>query len=164
MTQTNNLPEGVNETNGGKDQNEETVSNVAELTTTRNEAAQPSQDTEPLPSTVVTEEDLYNGTVDNYGVMYSKDGKRLLRGHQYLSSYTIKEGTLVICDEAFKFSRSLVNITLPESLLAIGKMAFSICVNLEEVNFPEGLMVIGDRAFCGCTHLKNAFFPLNIKK
>lgn len=51
--------------------------------------------------TKLTDEDLYLSVTDEYGVIYSSDGKRLLKGNKDLSEYTVKEGTEVICDNAF---------------------------------------------------------------
>ena len=49
-------------------------------------------------STVVTEEDLANAWVDEFGVMYSSDRKRLLRAPRNICEYSVREGTKVICD------------------------------------------------------------------
>ena len=41
-------------------------------------------------NTKVTEEDMATGIKDEYGVLYSPDGKRLLKGNKEITSYTIK--------------------------------------------------------------------------
>ena len=51
-------------------------------------------------STDVTDEDLVEAIEDEYGVKYSKDGKRLLKGVD-IKEYRVREGTEVICNEAF---------------------------------------------------------------
>ena len=47
-------------------------------------------------NTKVTDEEIANGINDEYGCIYSPDGKRLLEGNKEITSYTIKEGTEVI--------------------------------------------------------------------
>ena len=40
--------------------------------------------------------------MDEYGVKYSKDGQKLLKApKEFYGSYTIKQGTKVVCDNAF---------------------------------------------------------------
>ena len=75
-------------------------------------------------STEVTKEELKNAIIDEYGVKYSKDGRKLLNCPTELSgSYTIKEGTKVICDLAFGGS-NLSSIVIPNSVTCIGDSAF----------------------------------------
>jgi hypothetical protein len=53
--------------------------------------------------TVCTEKDILNGVKDEYGVVYSKDGKRLLTceiTHVFFE-YQIRPNTEIICDSAF---------------------------------------------------------------
>ena len=45
-------------------------------------------------NTKVTDEEIANGIKDEYGVLYSPDGKRLLKGNR-VYEYTVKEGTEV---------------------------------------------------------------------
>jgi hypothetical protein len=53
----------------------------------------------------VTEEDIENSIKDEFGGIYSDDGKRFLKfkddDDAKLKEYSIKEGTVYICDEAF---------------------------------------------------------------
>lgn len=79
-------------------------------------------------NTEVTEEEIENGIEDEFGVTYSKDGRRLLKATGKLSShYMIKEGTKVICNEAFSWRSSPTSINIPDSVTSIGKSAFSWC-------------------------------------
>ena len=49
-------------------------------------------------STDVTDEDLVEAIEDEYGVKYSKDGKRLLKAYSKLNGeYHIRKGTICIC-------------------------------------------------------------------
>ena len=99
---------------------------------------------EEVLSTKVTDEDLAEGVKDEYGVLYSKDGKRLLKGNKTLTEYTVRKGTRVICDGAsgaicaFLGCSSLTSITLPSSLQSIGYWAFEYCNSLTSLYIPAG--------------------------
>ena len=82
-------------------------------------------------STKVTDQDRDEGVLDKWGVLYSKDGLRLLEGNKSLTVYTVREGTRVICDNAF-----------------------SLCTSLKTLNLPAGLTSIGANPFRGCDKLK----------
>ena len=75
-------------------------------------------------NTKVTKEDIANGVKDEYGVLYSPDGKRLLKGNKDIKSYTITEGTELICDQAFYRCKSLKSIVIPESVTKIGDRTY----------------------------------------
>ena len=116
-------------------------------------------------STVVTEEDLTNAWTDEYGVKYSIDRKRLLRVNETLTSYSIKEGTKVICDESFSYNfgnRYIKNINIPNTVVRIGYAAFRDCVFLTNINVPDSVEVIGERAFSGCESLSEIFLPNSV--
>ena len=68
---------------------------------------------EEVLSTKVTDEDRAEGVRDEFGVLYSKDGKRLLEGNVELKEYTVRKGTRVICDSAFWNCSSLTSLTYP---------------------------------------------------
>ena len=76
-------------------------------------------------STEVTEEDKKDAWTDEFGVQYSKDGKKLLRCTNYdLTNYTIRLGTRSIGDSAFKGCSSLHSVTIPDSVARSGDSAF----------------------------------------
>ena len=80
-------------------------------------------------STKVTDEDLKNAVIDEYGVKYSRDGKKILSAqHCSFRSYKIKRGTKVICNKAFFGCKFLTIIDIPDSVTYIGANAFSICI------------------------------------
>lgn len=80
-------------------------------------------------STKVTDEDLKNAVIDEYGVKYSRDGKKILSAqHCSFRSYKIKRGTKVICNKAFFGCKFLTIIDIPDSVTYIGANAFSITV------------------------------------
>ena len=110
--------------------------------------------TEPV-NTEVTEEDLAGAWVDEYGVTYSKDRTRLLKGDSTLDSYTILAGTKVICDRAFGWCTSLKEINIPNSVTNIGEAAFNSCYFLEEINIPNSVTNIGGNPFLNCSALKS---------
>ena len=100
--------------------------------------------------TKVTEQDLAEAIVDEYGAKYSKDGKRLLKGPCYASLYNIKKGTEIIGNYAFHGCARLTSITIPPSVTAIGDSAFYWCYSLTTINIPPSVTAIGDSAFYCC--------------
>ena len=84
-------------------------------------------------STEVMQKELKEGVKDEYGVTYSKDGLRLLKGNSELTTYTVRKGTRVICDEAFSSCYDLTSITLPQGVKSIGHNPFANCKNLSSV-------------------------------
>ena len=90
---------------------------------------------EPI-STIATKED--GKWIDKRGVKYSTDRKKLIRAPERLSGdYRILDGTVVICDKAFRWCEILLGITLPSSVTSIGKWIFNGCWNLKEINVAE---------------------------
>ena len=116
-------------------------------------------------STEVTEKDIKNGIQDEFGVMYSKDGERLLKATQNLSGhYMIKEGTKVICNNAFCWCRSLTSINIPDSVTSIGNEAFSWCESLTSIIIPKSVTSIGNEAFSWCESLTSINIPESVIK
>ena len=126
---------------------------------------------EEVLSTEVTDEDLAEGVEDEFGVIYSKDGKRLLEGNKTLTEYTVRKGTRVICDCAFEdygdfYSfrcSTLTSLTLPSSLQSIGNRAFSSCSSLTSLTLPSSLQSIGDSAFEDCSSLSSLTFSSTLQ-
>ena len=110
---------------------------------------------EEVLSTKVTDKDRAEGVEDEFGVIYSKDAKRLLWGNKTLTEYTVRKGTRVICDGAFGVCNSLTSLTLPSSLQSIGDSAFYGCNSLTSLTLPSSLQSIGDGAFTRCTSLRS---------
>ena len=82
-------------------------------------------------STEATEERISDGIKDEYGVIYSRDGKMLLKCENVdIICYEIKVGTKVICDTAFSFCKSLRQITIPNTVTNIGDNPFVGCRNI----------------------------------
>lgn len=137
--------------------------------------------------------EIVSATIDDYGVLYSQDGKKLLKysieegfdsagiyggsismfdeesefgsiKQQSLNQYKVKEGTEIICENAFYECESLQSITFPQSLKRIGDDAFYQCENLEYVGINEGLEEIGNNAFNGCVNLSSIVLPRSLKR
>jgi len=132
-------------------------------------------------STKATDEELREAFVDEWGVKYSKDGRKLLKAPQGLErTYSIRKGTKVVCDRAFGNWRflsnitdsvnsigdgafydcsSLTNIVIPDGVTSIGDWAFNGCSDLADIVIPDSVTSIGDEAFLGCSSLKSLVLP-----
>ena len=114
-------------------------------------------------STKATEEELKEAFVDEWGVKYSKDGRKLLKSPKVLiGAYSVKEGTRIICDRAFLGCRSLSEIVIPSSVTGIGDSAFSWCRSLSEIVIPSSVTGIGDSAFSWCRSLSEIVIPSSV--
>ena len=115
-------------------------------------------------STEVLDEELENAIMDEYGVKYSKDGQKLLKApKEFYGSYTIKQGTKVVCDNAFCGCYHLTDIKIPKSIKAIGFMSFRDCVSIRLLGLPASLINIGLAAFVGCENLMMIEIPSNVQ-
>ena len=118
---------------------------------------------EEVWSTEVTKEDLENAVKDKFGVLYSKDWKRLLRTPESLSGkYSIRKGVKVIGNVAFWGCKSLTNINIPNSVTTIGDSAFVGCESLTNINIPNSVPTIGEQTFLGCESLVNIKIPNSV--
>ena len=114
-------------------------------------------------STKATDEELKEAFVDEWGVKYSKDGRKLLKATQELKGcYSIKEGTKIICDGAFNWCSSLAEVVIPNSVTSIGDLAFGGCNFLSEIVIPSSVTSIGDSAFSDCYSLSEIVIPSSV--
>ena len=98
---------------------------------------------EEVWSTEVTKEDLENAVMDEFGVKYSKDWKRLLKAPMSLSGkYSIRKGVKVIGNLAFGDCKFLTNINIPNSVTTIGNSAFGGCRSLTSITIPSSVVTI----------------------
>ena len=103
----------------------------------------------PKQMTDVTDVDLTKAYIDEFGVIYSEDRSRLLNAQECnCKDYTIKEGTKVICDEAF-MGTLIMNIQIPNTITHIGNFAFAKCIKLQQIIIPESVICIGVNPFLG---------------
>ena len=110
-------------------------------------------------STKATEEERKEALVDEWGVKYSKDGRKLLKAPQNLDgTYSVKKGTKIICDMAFYDYSSLSSLVIPDSVIIIGFGAFEGCSSLRSLVIPDSVTSIGNEAFRGCN------FPNDLKQ
>ena len=99
-------------------------------------------------STKPTEEELKEAFVDEWGVKYSKDGRKLLRAPKVLiGAYSVKEGTRIICDLAFYFCDSPSEIVIPSSVTSIGDRAFCGCSSLKYISIPKSVICLNGNPF-----------------
>ena len=99
-------------------------------------------------STKATAEELREAFVDEWGVKYSKDGRKLLKAPYKLNgAYSINEGVRIICNWAFFNCRSLSSLVIPDSVASIGNKAFSVCTSLTSLVIPDGVVCINGNPF-----------------
>ncbi len=115
-------------------------------------------------STLVLQEDIDNAWIDEYGVIYSSDKKRLLKCDVTITKYHVRNGVLAIANNAFKNNSALECIILPDSLSEIGESAFEYCKNLKEINIPPRVSQIRRRAFLCCELLESIDLPSHISQ
>ncbi len=105
-------------------------------------------------STKVTDNELAAGIKDEFGVVYSVDGKRLLKcENDKIGQYKIKDGTKVICDWAFEWCEALQQIVIPNSITSIGKSAFYCCKSLQQIIIPHYVTHIDSNPFAYCKRI-----------
>ena len=111
-------------------------------------------------STEATDEELNEAITDEWGVKYSKDGRKLLKAPQNLDgTYSIRKGTKIVCDMAVSGCRLLNSLVIPDSVTSIGNSAFNECDSLRSVVIPDGVTSIGDNAFQFCSSLNDIIIP-----
>ena len=98
------------------------------------------------------------------GLLYSKDGKTLVRCPGSLTTITIPEDVTSIGTYAFEDCRSLTSVTIPSSVTSIGDWAFLYCKNLTEVTIPTSVTTIEESVFYGCEKLTSITIPEGVLK
>ena len=112
---------------------------------------------EKVLSTEATEEDFKYAIEDEYGVMYSRDGKKLLNASSLRDEeeYVVREGTEVICDCALQ-STGIRSVKLPSTIISIGSMAFADNNDLVSCNIPASVKYIAhNNPWGGCDYIMN---------
>lgn len=99
--------------------------------------------------TVATDEELNEAIIDEFGVKYRKDGRKLLEApHELDGSYSIRKGTKIICDMAFYDCKSLSSLVIPDSVIGIGYGAFEGCSSLRSLVIPDSVTNLNGNPFC----------------
>ena len=115
--------------------------------------------------TVATDEELNEAIIDEFGVKYRKDGRKLLEApHELDGSYSIRKGTKIICDMAFYDCKFLESLIIPDSVTYIGYYAFGGCKSLKSLVLPDSVTSIGAWAFSQCILLSCVVLPDNIAR
>ena len=114
-------------------------------------------------STETTEDELKEAFIDEWGVKYSKNGRKLLEAPKELrGGYSVKEGTLIICDKAFSTCSSLTSIVISNSVVSIGDDTFYKCTSLVRIFIPDSVTSIGHGAFSNCETLISIVIPTSV--
>ena len=89
------------------------------------------------------------------GVLYSKDGKTLVRYPVGKSgtTYTIPDGVTTIDSYAFYNCSGLNSVEIPDGVTTIDSGAFYNCSGLTTVTIPSSVTTIGNYAFANCSSL-----------
>ncbi len=113
-----------------------------------------------IPHTIFDGTAYYNNPANwENGVLYA-DGYLVAVNSEFaaLTEYTVKEGTIVIADNAFSkvtYSSHLKKVSFPDSLYRIGKNAFSMS-SLTEIVMTESVRSVGYGAFNGTGYYNDA--------
>ena len=74
----------------------------------------------------------------------------------------VKEGTTIICNNAFNGCSSLTSITIPNSVTSIGYRTFFQCSSLTSITIPNSVTSIEEGAFYYCTSLISITIPNSV--
>ncbi len=97
---------------------------------------------------------------DASGVLYTKDGKTLVRAPQKLSgTYAVLPSAVRLGADSFGDCAELSKVTLPEGLQELGEDAFYSCAALSGVRLPQSLACIGPWCFAWCNSLRTITLP-----
>ena len=92
------------------------------------------------------------------GILYTKDGDRLLRCPARKTSAEVFHGVCEIGNRAFDGCTELTELTLPYDLTHIGNNAFTGCENLTRITFSRRVEHVEQDAFADCTSLQEIFY------
>ena len=102
---------------------------------------------------------------DEFGCFYDSTGRKFLKANKELQGkYIVREGTQVICDNAFNGCINVEEIDLPSSVKEIGFMSFKNCQQIQFLWLPKELLSIGLASFCGCDNLMMLEIPSSVIK
>lgn len=112
-----------------------------------------------LPAIHVAEGNPYYTSRD--GVLYTIDDKTLVTypAGRSGTTYTVREGTQVIANNAFDRARSLTEINLPGTLKEVKTSAFRECNALQQMEYPRGVTHIYNSAMDNCNSMTSVTLP-----
>lgn len=118
----------------------------------------------------VTESNPYYKSID--GVVYSKDGKKLIKFSpvRKCCNFKIPEGVEEIDAHAFDWNKYLYRIQLPETLKNLKSGTFTTCEKLRVIYIPSAMEYIEDECFAdyfytfGLVRIKDRKLPKNLIK
>ncbi len=79
-----------------------------------------------------------------------------------LSTYTIKNGTILIDSSSFSDCENLTSITIPNTVKHISTGAFEGCSSLANIDIPDSVTSIGMEAFIYCSGLTSITIPNSV--
>lgn len=116
---------------------------------------------------------------DDCGVLYSKDGRKVLFAPVTSNEYIIKSGVIAIANYAFSWhyyqsggklytnryahEKNISKLLIPDSVIAIGSEAFSDNTAISNIIVSHKLEYIGQRAFSGCRMMTGLNLPPTVK-
>ena len=78
----------------------------------------------------------------------------------FISDYSIDNGTVIICDKAFNGCHNLRYLKIPSSVRFIGEKAFCDC-HFRYIELPNTIEYISKDAFDNCPYLRTIVIPQN---
>lgn len=116
---------------------------------------------------------------DDCGVLYSKDGRRVLFAPVTSNEYIIKSGVVAIANYAFNWhyyqsggklytnryvhEKNISKLLIPNSVIAIGSEAFCDNTAVNDIIVSYNLEYIGQKAFRGCKKMTGFCLPPSVK-
>ena len=74
----------------------------------------------------------------------------------------IREGTVLLADNAMYNCKKITAVTLPSTIRYIGDYAMTNCKAVAALNLPEGLLRLGKSALAGCKSIKTLNIPASL--
>lgn len=118
----------------------------------------------------ITESNPYYKSID--GVVYSKDGKKLIKFSpvKRCCNFKIPEGVEEIDAHAFDWNKYIYRVQLPETLKNLKSGTFTTCEKLRVIYIPSAMEYIEDECFAdyfytfGLVRIKDRKLPKNLIK
>lgn len=113
---------------------------------------------DPVIFTVAEDNPVYSS--DDFGVLYNKVEKSIVRAPETISGdYVVPDGITSIGDDIFNGCTGITSVTFGNSVTTIGEWAFSDCTGITSVTFGSSVTTIGKRAFSRCTGITSVTLP-----